>query len=623
MSKYHAVRSTGSLPVRIQSVSSSTSKKDFSPLITTSGYLTKRSRGFGPHRWQKRWWQLLGDGTLIYFRGEERLKVLGEIDIAHTCYDIRLGADQCDINFPSAVSSSCCFAVHVLKRTYYFYAPTSQEAKKWVESLRESSYLLNRSRPRELSSNPAVQVASEVLETTPPSPPSVPPPPSTYKPLPPPPSVPPPLSESTDEGEDEPSDLPGFHNPYYRNHNLSVPDLRYDYYTPNSRWIDGSPRIRQARSRPSSSQSSSSQSYWQRSQSLLGENSHGQQRSSQESPGQRRSFQGSPGQRHSFQESPGQRRSFQESPGQRRSFQESPGQHHSFQEGPEQGHSSLENPGQHRLQRNNTHSRQSAPLPHPYYHNFVQRRPSKEKSGQHYPLKDMSKRSSLTQWYASHSNIRDDNKDHMFSATLPSPGKLSRAKWKSELNTNWVPSFERLEELQQQEEAIRKRLSELKKTEKLSYSHAVPVLPMSPTKNDPPTFPPPLDHPSQSFESEVQASSTLHDISNPLEITQLQKPPKKPPRKAPKPVKRRNTPYIYMHYVDDQEEFDYDENDYENVDENVKPDSPQAPPTSTSQQTSMYWGTSKKSTAIRAHEANMWVKKELNKVSILVKHNGY
>ena len=609
MSKYHAVRSTGSLPVRIQSVSSSTSKKDFSPLITTSGYLIKRSRGFGPHRWQKRWWQLLGDGTLIYFRGEERLKVLGEIDIAHTCYDIRLGADQCDINFPSAVSSSCCFAIYILKRTYYFYAPTSQEAKKWVETLRESSYLLNRSRSRELSSNPAVQVASEVLKTTPPSPPSVPPPPSTYKPLPP----PPPLSESTDEGEDKPSDLPGFHNPYYCNHNLSVPDLRYDYYTPNSRWIDGSPRIRQAHSRPLSSQSSSSQSYWQRSQSLLAENSHGQRRSSQESPGKRHSFQGIPGQHRSFQESPGQHRSFQESPGQCHSSPEGPGQHHSFQDSPEQHRSSLENPGQHRLQRDTTHSRQSAPILHPYYDNFVQRHPSKEKSGQHYPLKDMSKRSSLTQWCASHSDIRDDSKGSMFSSTLPSPGKLSRAKWKSELNTDWVPNFERLEELQQQEEAIRKRLSELKKTEKLSYSHAVPVLPLSPAKNEPPTFPPPLDHPSQSFESEVQTSSTLHDISNPLEIKQVRKPPRKPPRKAPKPVRRQNTPYIGMYDVEDQEEFDYDENDYENL----EPDSPQPPSTSTSQQTSTYWGTSKKSTAIRAYEANMWVKKELNKVSVL------
>ena len=599
MSKYRAVRGTGSLPVRIQSVSSSTSKKDFSPLITTSGYLTKRSRGFGPHRWQKRWWQLLGDGTLIYFRGEERLKVLGEIDIAHTCYDIRLGADQCDINFPHAVSSSCCFAVYILKRTYYFYAPTSQEAKKWVDSLRESSYLLNRSRPRELSSNPAVQVASEVLKTTPPPPPSVPPPPSTYKPLPPPPPVPPPLSESVDEGEDEPSDLPGFHNPYYRNHNLSVPDLRYDYYTPNSRWIDGSPRIRQAHSRPSPSQSSSSQSYRQRSQSLLVENNDGQH--------------------CSFQESPGQLRSFQESPGQRRSSHDSPGQHHSFQESPRQNSSSQESPGQYRLQRDNAHSRQNATLPHQYYDNFVQRRPSKERSGQHYPLKDMSKRSSLSQWYASHNDVRDSNEDWMFSATLPSPGKLSKAKWQSELNTNWAPSFERLEELQQQEEAIRKRLSELKKTEKLSYSHAVPVLPMSPTKNDPPTFPPPLDHHSKSLESEI-LTSTLHDISNPLEITQLRKPPKKPPRKSPRPIRRRNTPYIVMYDdVDDQEEFDYDEND----DENVKPDSPEAPPTSTSQQTSMYWGTSKKSTAIRAHEANMWVKKELNKVSVLVKHNGY
>lgn len=109
--------------------------------ILASGYLAKRTRAIG--RWKKRWWQLTDDGTLLYFKSEERTKALGEIDIARTCYDVRLGAEQCKVEFPSAVPSCCCFSFSVLKRTYYLYAATAADAKRWAESIVNVSIVLN------------------------------------------------------------------------------------------------------------------------------------------------------------------------------------------------------------------------------------------------------------------------------------------------------------------------------------------------------------------------------------------------------------------------------------------------------------------------------------------------
>lgn len=212
---------------------------DLSPLILMSGHLTKRT-GNPARRWQRRWWQLLGDGTLIYFRGEERLKVLGEIDIAHTCYDVRL-ANKCGVTFPSAVPPSCCFAISVLKRTYYFFAPSSQEVLKWMEAFKGASFLLNRTRSRSLEDSPAVQVATEAFNQPPPPPITNPPAPRPPHPLPP--------NDSTTEEEDEPSGLPSFEMPHVSYRMRSVPDLRY---TPNASWIDGSPRVPAHRHAPSS-----------------------------------------------------------------------------------------------------------------------------------------------------------------------------------------------------------------------------------------------------------------------------------------------------------------------------------------------------------------------------------
>ncbi len=114
------------------------------PSMLLSGYLTKRTRSL--NRWVKRWWQLLDDGTLIYFKSDDRVKLLGEIDIGRTCYDVRLGAQHCKAPFPRAVAPGCCFAVSVLKRTYYLFASTPAEAKQWAEHITNLSAVLNRRR---------------------------------------------------------------------------------------------------------------------------------------------------------------------------------------------------------------------------------------------------------------------------------------------------------------------------------------------------------------------------------------------------------------------------------------------------------------------------------------------
>lgn len=114
------------------------------PSIVVSGPLTKRTRSM--NRWVKRWWQLLDNGMLIYFKSDDRVKLLGEIDIGRTCYDVRLGAQHCKIQFPRVVPPACCFAVSVLKRTYYFYASEPAEARQWAEQITSLSAVLNRRR---------------------------------------------------------------------------------------------------------------------------------------------------------------------------------------------------------------------------------------------------------------------------------------------------------------------------------------------------------------------------------------------------------------------------------------------------------------------------------------------
>lgn len=111
------------------------------PAILASGYLAKRTRAMG--RWKKRWWQLTDDGTLLYFKSEERTQALGEIDVARSCYDVKLGAEHCRVEFPRAVPPCCCFSFSVLKRTYYLYAATASDAKRWSESIANVSAVLN------------------------------------------------------------------------------------------------------------------------------------------------------------------------------------------------------------------------------------------------------------------------------------------------------------------------------------------------------------------------------------------------------------------------------------------------------------------------------------------------
>ena len=111
------------------------------PAIVASGYLVKRTRSL--NRWKKRWWQLTDDGTLVYFKSEERTKALGEIDVARSCYEVRFGADQCKVDFPGAVPECCCFSFSVLKRTYYMYAASAAEAKCWADSISSLSVVLN------------------------------------------------------------------------------------------------------------------------------------------------------------------------------------------------------------------------------------------------------------------------------------------------------------------------------------------------------------------------------------------------------------------------------------------------------------------------------------------------
>ena len=129
------------LPVEMAEVSLELSKS-IGPLVVMSGYLTKKARSM--KRWLHRWFQLLDNGILKYYQNDKKEKLLGEIDIGRTCYDVRQGTKNCGVSFPTVAPRCCCFWFTVLKRTYYMYAPTAFEAKKWYESIHSASNILNR-----------------------------------------------------------------------------------------------------------------------------------------------------------------------------------------------------------------------------------------------------------------------------------------------------------------------------------------------------------------------------------------------------------------------------------------------------------------------------------------------
>ena len=112
------------------------------PKVLMSGYMTKRTRTM--NMWKQRWWQLKADGILHYYNPEgNSQKILGEIDVGKTCYDVKMGSDT-RIKFPRAVPSCCCFSFAVLKRVFYVYTPTPDETRKWVKAISEVSRVINR-----------------------------------------------------------------------------------------------------------------------------------------------------------------------------------------------------------------------------------------------------------------------------------------------------------------------------------------------------------------------------------------------------------------------------------------------------------------------------------------------
>lgn len=117
-------------------------KQQVGPITVMSGFMTKKGRTL--NRWKQRWWQLLDNGYLFYFKSDDRLKILGQIDIARTCYDVRLGSGKCRVAFPRAAPSCCCISFAVLKRNYHVYTPTAGEAEKWAEAISDMSQVINR-----------------------------------------------------------------------------------------------------------------------------------------------------------------------------------------------------------------------------------------------------------------------------------------------------------------------------------------------------------------------------------------------------------------------------------------------------------------------------------------------
>lgn len=118
-------------------------KVKFGPKVLMSGFMTKRTRSL--KRWKQRWWQLMDNGILHYFKSDDHpQKLLGKIDVGKTCYAVKLGAEVCHVKFPRAVPSCCCFCFAVLNRTYYVYTPTPDEAQKWAQAINDLSRVINR-----------------------------------------------------------------------------------------------------------------------------------------------------------------------------------------------------------------------------------------------------------------------------------------------------------------------------------------------------------------------------------------------------------------------------------------------------------------------------------------------
>ena len=116
--------------------------KPSGPLVLMAGFLTKRNRRL--NRWRQRWWKLMDNGMLLYYSSDDCSKQLGQIDIARSCYEVKFGSENCRVTFPRVAPSCCCFSFTVLKRSYYLYAPTAAEAKKWAEVIGSTSKVLNR-----------------------------------------------------------------------------------------------------------------------------------------------------------------------------------------------------------------------------------------------------------------------------------------------------------------------------------------------------------------------------------------------------------------------------------------------------------------------------------------------
>lgn len=504
--------------------SSTRSNETAKPLILMSGYLTKRTRTL--LHWKRRWWQLLGDGTLIYFQGRDRHKMLREIDIAHTCYDIQLGADHCPVSFPPIIGDQCCFSFSILKRTYYVYAPSPSEARRWTDSLMSASYLLNRNRPRELSTNPAVLVAAEALDRFAPAPPCLPPPPSK-----PPAILPREPSSSPEEAEESQPTMHSFSQTLSRpSYHYSVPDLRFDETSRSESnpglWLDGSPQIRHAHGRP-----------------VLRERALSQL--------------------------------------------------------------ALVSPSNSEVRENKTRRATVS---------SIQNRAAKQASA-----------GLAFCGIPEHDLIVSDTSN--MGGTLPSRARQAKAKRQFSMDVAVIglgSSYERLEQLQDREDAIRSRLRELDRRSKAYAKRAVPLprttLPLSAFTYSPVILPPTATNVHYSSPEEQSNPSQQKPMNQP------QKPPRPPKYQK---MKRKSTPFFVEvaavpssnQQGTDQEEWeDKEGNEYQPSQEvGEVPDLTELT-TNLSQdqlsqkQTSKFWGVSTKSSSIRAQDANKWAKSQIRKV---------
>lgn len=133
------------MPVKvIFPVEAAPKKVKLGPMVLMSGFMTKKTRSLNS-KWKQRWWQLMDDGFLYYFKSDDHpQKLLGKIDVGKTCYDVKLGAEMCRVRFPRPVPSCCCFSFAVINRTYYVYTPTPGEAEKWSQAITGLSKVINR-----------------------------------------------------------------------------------------------------------------------------------------------------------------------------------------------------------------------------------------------------------------------------------------------------------------------------------------------------------------------------------------------------------------------------------------------------------------------------------------------